>query len=129
MFNKELNISRFTREGARFVSIGIANTLIGIIIYQAGLFVLSPQLSYTLSWIIGIFLVVIVYPSYVFKKKSTATSKKFVIICLYIFSFIISSLLLNFLVIFVGIHSRISIFIVLGLSTILNFVGMRLVVL
>ena len=121
------NMSNVAMEGLRFIILGVVNTLITITIYQIGLFSLSPQWAYTISWIVGIAFVVIIYPNYVFKKKSIGTLKKFGIFFLYILNFVISSMLLNFLISRFGISSRVSIFIVLVCSTIINFLGMKCV--
>lgn len=120
-------MSNLAGEGLRFIVLGVINTLITISIYQIILFFLPPQWAYTISWIVGIAFVVIIYPNYVFKKKSIGTLKKFGIFFLYILNFVISSMLLNFLISRFGISSRVSIFIVLVCSTIINFLGMKCV--
>jgi len=119
------NILNLIAEGFRFIISGLANTFITIAVYQIALFFLSAQLAYTISWVVGIAFVVIVYPNYVFQKKSIVAFKKLGIVSLYILNFLISSLLLNFLISFFGISSRVSIFIVLGCSTTINFLGMK----
>ncbi len=121
-----LSQSEFAKEGGRFVIAGITSTLLTITLYQICLFFFSPLISCTLSWIIGISMMILVYPAYIFKKKSSTISEKLAIISWYLIIFIISASLIN-LFIYFKINSRVAIFISLIFATPINFLGLRFI--
>jgi putative flippase GtrA len=57
-------------DAGRFVVAGIVNTLLTFSLYQLAFLALSPMLSYTLAWLVGIGFVATVYPSRVFPGGS-----------------------------------------------------------
>jgi len=118
--------SEFAKEGGRFIIAGITSTILTITLYQVGLVFFSPLISCALSWVIGISFMILVYPAYIFKKKSSTTSEKLAIISWYLIIFIISASLIN-LFIYFKINSRIAIFISLIFATPINFLGMRFI--
>lgn len=121
-----LSQSEFAKEGGRFVIAGITSTLLTITLYQICLVFFSPLMSCTLSWIIGISMMILVYPAYIFKKKSSTISEKLAIISWYLIIFIISASLINLFVYF-KINSRVAIFISLIFATPINFLGLRFI--
>lgn len=121
-----LSQSEFAKEGGRFVISGITSTLLTITLYQICLVFFSPLMSCTLSWIIGISMMILVYPAYIFKKKSSTISEKLAIISWYLIIFIISASLIN-LFIYFKINSRVAIFISLIFATPINFLGLRFI--
>jgi hypothetical protein len=95
-------------------------------IYQAMLFLFSPEISYAISWGAGIAVVLLIYPSRVFVGSDKSIFKTFLVLTIYISNFLISILILKYFN-DMGFNSRISIFLVAVLSVLINFFGMRLI--
>lgn len=107
-------------DGIRFLIAGLLNTLMTFFIYQLFLFVTSPILSYTAAWLAGLIFVVVFYPTKVFSGGENTFKHRAFFAASYILIFLIGVLCLN-LMIAHGLHSRLSIIIVMGITTVINF--------
>ncbi len=58
-------------EIARFIAAGVGNTLLTIGVYQLAVSFTSPLLAYLIAWCVGIAIVMLVYPSLVFRRTAT----------------------------------------------------------
>lgn len=68
------NIARLRTNISRFLVAGTLNTGITIIIYQSLIFIISPSMSYCISWCVGVILVSVIYPYFVFRANKTSSS-------------------------------------------------------
>ena len=110
----------------RFLIAGSINVLLSLCVYQLCLLVWSHDISYALSWVAGLTYLVVVYPSKVFSGGSTSLLKSLIVLCSYFLVFTVGLWCLSQFV-SVGINERLAIFLVLPISTVLNFVCMRIV--
>jgi putative flippase GtrA len=108
----------------RFLVAGLVNTGLTILAYQAFLFYVSSQGAYALSWVLGLVFVAIVYPSRVFVGGRTDLAARIVFVAFYVGLFLLGLALMALLDRF-GIPSRFSIFIVVGCTTLVNFITSR----
>lgn len=118
--------NRLLSDGLRFVVAGGINTILTLCIYQFALFFLSHSFAYTLSWLVGILYLIIVYPTKVFPEANNSPKRIGIATTIYLVVFMASLWSLDFIV-STGIHQRLAIFLVLVISASLNFVLMRLV--
>ena len=58
-------------ELTRFLAAGLGNTLFTIGVYQAAVSVTTPMTAYLVAWLVGIAIVMLAYPSLVFRRKTT----------------------------------------------------------
>ena len=121
-----LTTNQLFGDGLRFILAGSVNTLLTLSVYQFALFFLSHNFAYAVSWLVGILYLIIVYPTKVFPGGSTSPKRRVAAVAIYLVVFMISLWSLEFIV-STGLHERIAIFVVIILSTSLNFVLMRLV--
>jgi hypothetical protein len=59
---------------SRFISLGAVNTALTAILYQVLLYFTSSTLAYSLSWLTGFLILVLLYPKYVFGTSITISS-------------------------------------------------------
>lgn len=123
---KTFSQHHFFSDALRFLLAGGINTLLTIGIYQLLLFFFSHNISYSLSWIAGLLFIYSVYPSKVFPGGINTLKRRVYAITSYLIVFVSSLWFLNLLV-SNGVHSRIAIFGVLIISTLLNFFSMRVI--
>lgn len=107
-------------DGLRFLLAGAVNTLITLAVYQLLLFVTSPSLGYGLSWVCGLLFVIIFYPSRVFAGARRDLSARAWLGCSYLALFLVGLGTLKVLGT-MQVPPRISIFIVLAVTTASNF--------
>lgn len=112
-------------DATRFALAGIVNTLLTLAIYQLSLLALPHLSAYAISWLVGIAFLVIVYPSRVFPGANQSIKSKALIVLIYLTTFSISALVLDWLV-DNYLAANIAIFAVLIFSTCMNFILMRL---
>jgi len=122
----DINVASLLLKFFRFLVAGGLNAGITLAIYQLLLFMLNPQLAYCVTWIAGLAIVVIIYPSKVFGSSSVTNIQKLMIVCLYGFSFLLGLICIWGLSHALG-GPRLAIFFVLILTTVINFVGMYLI--
>lgn len=113
-------------DGLRFVLAGALNTLITLGAYQFLLFVAPAWLAYTLSWLCGLLIVVVFYPSRVFAGARRDLAARASLAASYAAIFFLGLGTLRVLAT-VGIPPRISIFAVLAVTTASNFLLGRLI--
>ncbi len=108
---------------SKFLSLGVLNTVFTTIIYQFLLFFIDSEIAYSISWFIGFLFLVVAYPKYVFGSRTNFVSVVFVSLVY------LSSLVLGYysMIFFdgVGMNSRISIFFIIALTSIYNFICMN----
>ena len=121
-----LTANQLLGDGLRFILASGINTLLTLGVYQLALFYLPHNFAYTVSWLVGILYLIIVYPTKVFPGGSTSPKRSVAAVAIYVVVFMISLWSLE-LTVSTGLHDRLAIFVVLVLSASLNFVLMRLV--
>lgn len=113
--------SRFLRDSLRFVGAGLANTAFTLLVYQGLLFIVNHQAAYAGAWAAGLVFVVLFYPNRVFGKRNP---KAWSLVALALNCggiFFIGSITLQFLI-GLGVAPRLSVFVVLLLTSTANFV-------
>jgi len=120
----KLDSENIRSDGIRFIGAGAANTLITLIIYQILLLTLSHNYAYSISWIIGVIFLMVVYPTRVFIDSKNSTKRKVAAAMSYLTVFIAGMWCLNILI-GSGLHERLAIFVVVVFSALLNFFLMR----
>lgn len=108
----------------RFLGFGLLNTGITISFYQILVFFVSPNIAYTVTWIIGISFLMLFYPQRVFLVEKVTAKQRFFMGMIYVFTFCVGYMSLNF-VIGLGIHERVAILFTLILTTVLNYFFMK----
>lgn len=111
-------------DSLRFVVAGVANTGLTVFAYQVLLYFTSSQLAYGFSWLLGLVFVAVVYPERVFVGGRTDFTARMVLLLLYAGLFVLGIILMGFLE-GLGVPSRLSIFIVVGCTTLINFLAGR----
>ncbi len=110
----------------RFLIAGGINVLLTLGIYQICLLMWNHNISYSISWAVGLVYLVVVYPSKVFPGGKSSPGKALIVVYSYLLVFGASLWSLNQIV-GVGVNERLAIFFVLAISTVLNFASMRIV--
>ena len=110
----------------RFLIAGGFNVLLTLGVYQLCLLVWNHNISYSMSWAVGLVYLVLVYPNKVFPGGRSSPGKALVVVCSYLLVFSASLWSLNQIV-GLGVNERLAIFFVLAISTVLNFISMRIV--
>ena len=113
-------------EFGRFLVAGGVNTAVWLALFNCLLFVAPYDLAYALSWLAGLAFLAAVYPNHVFQAASTDLTSRATIVLIYIVVFIIGFAALSILTLFAGISPRLAIFVVLPVTTILNYAFMSL---
>lgn len=111
-------------DAVRFLAAGAANTIMTLVIYQSLLLVVPPSFAYAVAWLAGILFVMVVYPSRVFADGRTGAADRFLIGCCYVVIFLLGLLLLQLLN-SASLHPSASIFLVIGFTTAIGFLGGR----
>lgn len=124
--NGLLNEHNLLGDGLRFVLVGVGNTLLTLLIFQALLFHLSPLVSYYVSWAIGLAVLITAFPRYVFKGSALTAWRAVLTVVIYLISVLSGGWLLNQLTA-LGIMPRVGILMTVAFTTIFNFAASRLV--
>src|SRR5690348_8009132 len=111
-------------QGLRFVTVGTANTLGTLLLYQLLLFVMPYTPAYAIAWGAGLLFVNIAYPLFVY-GKSFAGRDSLWNTGYYLLSFAASWLLLRLCTMELGIPPRLSVFCVLAVMVPVNFLVTR----
>lgn len=117
---------RLAGDALRFIVAGLLNTCITIIIYEIGLIFFEYRIAYSISWMVGIAIAVVFYPSKVFVGGRTTLVSKFLIMIVYVIVFFSGLLVLEQLKSY-GVAASACIFFVIVFTTVVNFLLMRLV--
>jgi putative flippase GtrA len=123
---REFKQENFVGDGLRFIILGSANTILTLLVYQVLVSSLSPLLSYYLSWVIGLLVLLIAFPSYVFRGSRLTLRRALATIIIYICSLVFGGLLLAKMIV-QGVHLRLAILFVVALTMIFNFSASRLI--
>jgi len=114
------------KDGLRFLIGGGLNTAISYLTYLFFLLFTHYQLAYTLSWVVGLLMIVIFYPSKVFVGSQNSWKKTVLLIVQYILVFFCGLQCLKVLVIYVSVSEQVAALFTMVLTTVLNFLLMRL---
>lgn len=111
-------------QGLRFVTVGTANTLGTLLLYQLLLFVMPYTAAYAIAWGAGLVFVNVAYPLFVY-GKALASRDSLWNTGYYLLSFAASWLLLRLCTVELGIPPRLSVFCVLAVMVPVNFLVTR----
>ena len=104
----------------RFIGIGTINTIITYILYLILLQIFTYQISYTITYIFGIFLSYILNLKFVFKEKGT--KKKIVLFPLiYLFQYLFSISILNIIINIFNVSEKIAPILVIVITIPITF--------
>ena len=109
----------------RFLVTGGMNTLLTIALYQLMVTYINPEISYAIAWLTGFVFIAIVYPTYVFRSSSRSVWQIILLALLYVFSFSLGLFLIK-LVVDTGLNERLAVFVVLGITSSISFIGAKL---
>lgn len=109
----------------RFLISGGINTLLTAFLYQLFVIFFSPSIAYTLSWLSGILFVIFWYPTKVFSGSTYSIFKSVFSVAIYFFTYLLGLYSLH-VFISIGLNSRIAIFFSITISTLINFLCMRI---
>lgn len=112
-------------EIVRFLGAGAVNTLLTLGVYQGLLWFAHPQVAYLTSWLLGIVLVVVVYPRWVFRVPRVGARSGGLIVLSYLLSYGLSALALQGLTAFTPLSPRLGVFGAIGVSTVSNYLFLR----
>ena len=118
-------MSTISSDGRRFAVAGILNSLLSVGLYQLLMFIMSATAAYTLTWIIGMVLVSMIYPSRVFSGIKQNLRNSAITAGVYVLSFFIGSIVI-FLSDVIWPGNRLSVFVAMLLSAALNFFALRI---
>lgn len=113
-------------DGLRFVIVGIANTFFTIIIFQVLVSVMSPLLSYYMAWAVGLVILLLAFPAYVYRGSRLTVRRALATISIYATSLFLGGLILTQAQV-QGINPRLGILLVIVLTTAFNFGASRIV--
>lgn len=113
-------------DALRFIFAGAINTALSYCLYWVLLGWVSYPVAYALSWVLGLLLVVVLYPSKVFVGSKNSLKKQLLLAVQYASVFCVGLGLLKVLVGYIHLPPAWAAVIVMGFTTVLNFVLMRL---
>ena len=118
--------AEFNYDALRFLIAGGLNTALSYLVYLALLLVVNYQWAYALSWVFGLLLVIIFYPSKVFVGSQNSFKKQITVAGQYVLVFCLGLGLLSLLVDYLNVAAALAAIITMGVTTGLNFLLMRL---
>jgi putative flippase GtrA len=116
---------RFAEIG-RYLLVGSANTLSTMAVYQLLVTILSPAVAYALAWLVGLVIVAVAYPKVVFRVTGGWARGEAIAIT-YAVVFAVGLLMIRLLD-SLTIHSRLSILLVLTVTTTMSYFASRLAI-
>lgn len=119
--------SALFKDGLRFLFAGLMNAGVTFLVYQLLLFWTGEKVAYALSWIVGLLIVVLVYPSKVFVGGRKDLTVRLALGVSYLLVFLIGLGLLDLLTT-TGVSPRVSIILVMAVTTATNFLFGRTLV-
>lgn len=114
------------KDGIRFLIGGGLNTAISYLVYLFFLLFTSYQIAYALSWVVGLLIIVIFYPSKVFVGSQNSWKKTALLIGQYVLVFFCGLECLKALVVYADVSEQVAALFTMVITTILNFLLMRL---
>ena len=113
-------------EIGRYLLAGSANTLSTMAVYQLLVTISSPAVAYSLAWLIGLLIVAVVYPKFVFRVTG-GWARGGAIAITYVAVFVVGVLLIKLLD-SLAINNRLGIFLVMAVTTTMGYLGSRLAI-
>ena len=113
-------------EIGRYLFAGSANTLSTMAVYQLLVTIFTPAVAYALAWLIGLLIVAVAYPKFVFHVTG-GWARGGAIAIAYAAVFVVGLLLIKLLD-SLTVHNRLSIFLVLAATTTMSYFGSRLAI-
>jgi hypothetical protein len=113
-------------QAGKFLLAGIANTALTLALYQLLLLVLASRPAYALTWVIGVALVATVYPARVFGVAKPTRATRAGVVLVYAAGFSIGVIVMGPATRVLG--DQLGILPVVVLTTIFNFIAMKLVI-
>jgi putative flippase GtrA len=113
-------------EIGRYLFAGSTNTLFTMVVYQLLVTISRPAVAYSLAWLVGLLIVAVAYPKFVFRVNGSWAQGGAIAIT-YVVVFLIGLFLIGLLE-SLTIHNRLSIFLVLAATTTLSYFGSRLAI-
>jgi len=113
-------------EIGRYLFAGSANTLSTMAVYQLLVANLEPAVAYSLAWLVGLLMVAVVYPKFVFRVTG-GWARGGAIALTYAAVFVVGLTLIKLLE-SLTIHNRLSIFLVLAVTTTMSYFGSRIAI-
>ncbi len=118
-------MNTISSDARRFVIAGILNSLFSVGLYQLLMFIMSAIAAYTLTWIIGVVLVAMIYPNWVFSDVKQDFRNSIITVLVYVLGFLIGSTVI-YLSDIIWFENRFSVFFALSLSATWNFILLRI---
>ena len=116
---------RFAEIG-RYLLVGSANTLSTMAVYQLLVTILSPAVAYALAWLVGLVIVAVAYPKFVFRVTG-GWARGGAIAITYVAVFVVGLLLIALLK-SLKVQNRISILLVLPVTITMSYFASRLAI-
>jgi putative flippase GtrA len=113
-------------DSLRFIIVGIANTLFTLLIFQCMVSFFSPLLSYYSAWAVGLIVLLMAFPTYVFRGSRLTLNRGLATIGIYATSLLLGSLMLTQSQA-QGMNPRLGILLVIALTTAFNFGASRII--
>ena len=113
-------------EIGRYLFVGSINTLSTMVVYQLLVTISRPAVAYSLAWLVGLLIVAVAYPKFVFRVEG-GWARGGAIAITYAVVFLIGLFLIALLE-SLTIHNRLGIFFVLAVTSTLSYFGSRLVI-
>ncbi len=107
------------KSARNFTFFGVVNTILTMLIYQLFVTFLSPTVSYSISWIIGLLFVVILYPHHVFGRAGSSATAS-LMVAIYLFVFIVGLSITQFCV-YLNVGERYIVFISIIFCSAISF--------
>jgi len=123
--NNKLKAEGITKDAFRFLIGGGLNTAITYLAYLFFLLFAQYQIAYALSWVVGLLIIVIFYPSKVFVGSQNSWKKTAILIGQYVLVFFCGLLSLRALVVYAEISEQLAALFTMAFTTVLNFLLMR----
>ena len=114
------------KDGVRFLIGGGLNTAISYFSYLFFLLFTHYQIAYALSWVVGLLIIIIFYPSKVFVGSQNSWKKTVLLILQYVLVFCCGLQCLKALVVYADISEQVAALFTMVLTTAVNFLLMRL---
>ena len=118
-------MSTIANDGRRFAIAGILNSVLSIGLYQLLMCIMPATPAYTLTWVVGVVLVSLIYPGRVFSGVQQNRRNFAITAGVYVFSFLLGSVVV-FLADGIWPGNRLSVFVAILLSSALNFFTLRI---
>ena len=122
----KLKSQTLIKDGLRFLVGGGLNTAISYLAYLFFLLFTHYQVAYAWSWVVGLLIIVIFYPSRVFVGSQNSWKKTTLLIAQYVLVFFFGLQCLKSLVVYVGVSEQLAALFTMAFTTVLNFLLMRL---